>query len=76
MWDAIGQPRHTRHTMFHVKPVNKVIHNPVNNLACTFHIVRYPLKRGITILEGIGRVEGKNAIQTVLMRFRGHANKF
>jgi hypothetical protein len=38
--------------------------------------VRYPLKRGITILDGIGRVEGKNAIQAVLVRFRGHANKF
>ena len=53
----------------------KVMHNTVNNLACTFHNVRYPLKRGITILEGIGRVRGENAIQAVLVRFRGHANK-
>ena len=57
------------------KQANKVIHNPVNNLACTFHIMRYPLKRGITILEGIGRVEGKNAAQAVLVRFRGGVNK-
>ena len=33
--------------------------------------MRYPPKRGITILKGKGRVRGENGVVSVLMRSRG-----
>jgi len=49
----------------------KVIHNPVHNLSRTFHIVRYPLKRGITFSKGKHRVRGENGVAGFLVRSGG-----